>query len=226
MTRIIAGYAGSLALQVPRSGTRPTSDRVREGIFSALDARGMLPGARVLDLYAGSGALGLEAASRGAAVVVLVERGAAQITACRRNAAVVGRAASGVPPRIEIRPQSVQSYLDSVGHSTASGHRATEEHSTGHEHSATGVDPVAAASAERFDLAFLDPPYDLGEGELAAALHRLIPLLSEDAIVVVERSTRTAHPTLPAGLVLERSRSYGETGVHYLRVWDATARER
>ena len=59
MTRIIAGFAGSLTLQVPRWGTRPTSDRVREAIFSALSARGLLEGARTLDLYAGSGALGL-----------------------------------------------------------------------------------------------------------------------------------------------------------------------
>ena len=63
MTRIIAGAAGSLILAVPRSGTRPTSDRVREAIFSALEARDAIEGATVLDLYAGSGALGLEAAS-------------------------------------------------------------------------------------------------------------------------------------------------------------------
>ena len=72
MTRIIAGFAGSLSLVVPRSGTRPTSDRVREAIFSALESRDVIDGATVLDLYAGSGALGLEAASRGAAEVVLV----------------------------------------------------------------------------------------------------------------------------------------------------------
>jgi len=64
VTRIIAGFAGSLTLTVPGAGTRPTSDRVREAIFSALEARDLVDGARVLDLYAGSGALGLEAASR------------------------------------------------------------------------------------------------------------------------------------------------------------------
>ena len=74
MTRIIAGTAGGRTLRTPPgSGTRPTSDRVREAVFSALDARDAVHGARVLDLYAGSGALGLEAASRGAASVVLVE---------------------------------------------------------------------------------------------------------------------------------------------------------
>jgi len=74
MTRVIAGSAGGRTLRTPPgSGTRPTSDRVREAVFSALDARDAVRGARVLDLYAGSGALGLEAASRGAARVVLVE---------------------------------------------------------------------------------------------------------------------------------------------------------
>jgi 16S rRNA (guanine(966)-N(2))-methyltransferase RsmD len=88
VTRIIAGTAGGRTLRTPPgSGTRPTSDRVREAVFSALDARDAVRGRRVLDLYAGSGALGLEAASRGASSVVLVEsdpRAAAVIT---RNAA-------------------------------------------------------------------------------------------------------------------------------------------
>src|SRR5690606_38021699 len=83
VTRIIAGFAGSLALAVPGAGTRPTSDRVREAIFSALESRDVIRGARVLDLYAGSGALGLEAASRGAASVTLVERGPVAARVCR-----------------------------------------------------------------------------------------------------------------------------------------------
>ncbi len=82
MTRIIAGFAGSLALAVPSFGTRPTADRVREAIFSALDARDAVRGARVLDLFAGSGALGLEAASRGAVEVTLVERVKATADLC------------------------------------------------------------------------------------------------------------------------------------------------
>jgi 16S rRNA (guanine966-N2)-methyltransferase len=73
VTRIIAGKAGSLRLDVPQGPTRPTSERVREAIFSAIDHLVDLGGAQVLDLYAGSGALGLEAASRGATRVVLVD---------------------------------------------------------------------------------------------------------------------------------------------------------
>jgi 16S rRNA (guanine966-N2)-methyltransferase len=112
MTRIIAGFAGSIRLTVPPFGTRPTSDRVREAIFSALEARDALDGARVLDLYAGSGALGLEAASRGAAHVTLVDRATAAHTATQKNAAVVRKAAPrGQAPDIVLSSQPVQSFL-------------------------------------------------------------------------------------------------------------------
>ncbi|WP_256792492.1 16S rRNA (guanine(966)-N(2))-methyltransferase RsmD [Terrabacter sp. Ter38] len=91
MTRIISGTAGGRRLQTPPgSSTRPTSDRVREALFSRLEHRGLLEGARVLDLYAGSGALGLEAASRGAAQVLLVESHKAAAKVIRANAAVIG----------------------------------------------------------------------------------------------------------------------------------------
>jgi 16S rRNA (guanine966-N2)-methyltransferase len=75
MTRVIAGAAGGRRLDVPPgTGTRPTSDRAKEALFSTwLSLYGPLAGARVLDLYAGSGAVGLEALSRGAAHVLLVE---------------------------------------------------------------------------------------------------------------------------------------------------------
>ncbi len=112
MTRIIGGFAGSIRLAVPPFGTRPTSDRVREAIFSALEARDALAGARVLDLYAGSGALGLEAASRGASHVTLVDRAAAAHTAVEQNAAAVRKAAArGTAPEIVISGHPVQSFL-------------------------------------------------------------------------------------------------------------------
>jgi 16S rRNA (guanine966-N2)-methyltransferase len=112
MTRIISGFAGSITLKTPGAGTRPTSDRVREAVFSALDSRGIIQGARVLDLYAGSGALGLEAASRGAAQVRLVEKSGPAAIASRANAAaVLKQAPSGSDLTIEISPRLVQSFL-------------------------------------------------------------------------------------------------------------------
>ena len=94
MTRIIAGSAGGRRLRTPPGeATRPTSDRVREALFSALESRlGTLAGRRFLDLYAGSGAVGLEASSRGADAVVLVEHQAQTSALIRANAAAVGLA--------------------------------------------------------------------------------------------------------------------------------------
>src|SRR5258707_12599575 len=112
MPRIIGGFAGSIRLAVPPFGTRPTSDRVREAIFSALEGRDAIDGARVLDLYAGSGALGLEAASRGAAHVTLVDRvyGASKI-AQTNTAKVRAAAPRGSAPEIVVSSQPVQSFL-------------------------------------------------------------------------------------------------------------------
>lgn len=90
MTRIVGGAAGGRRLAVPATGTRPTSDRVREALFSRLDHRGLLDGARVLDLYAGSGALGLEALSRGAETAVLVDSSRTAVAVCRSNASTLG----------------------------------------------------------------------------------------------------------------------------------------
>lgn len=100
MTRIIAGRAGSLSLAVPAAGTRPTSDRVRESLFGALEAAGLLDDAAVLDLYAGSGALGLEALSRGARAADLIERAAAAAKVTRRNAAAIQRAVPAASVRV------------------------------------------------------------------------------------------------------------------------------
>ena len=88
--RIIAGEAGGRRLAVPPGeSVRPTSDRVKESVFSALGP-GRLVGARVLDLYAGSGALGLEALSRGAAEALLVDRDHAAARAIRANIETLG----------------------------------------------------------------------------------------------------------------------------------------
>jgi len=94
VTRIIAGVAGGRRLvTAPGRGTRPTSDRTREGLFgTVLAIRGGLAGAAVADLYAGSGAVGLEALSRGAAEVILVESDPRAAAVIRTNIAALGLA--------------------------------------------------------------------------------------------------------------------------------------
>ncbi len=190
MTRIIAGRAGSLVLDVPGSGTRPTSDRVRESLFGALESADLLRGAAVLDLYAGSGALGLEAASRGAASVDLVEKAGSAAAVARRNVAKVTKAL-GRDAALRVHAMSVRAYLRS-----ASG---------------------------PFDLVFLDPPYDIAEGELTAALEVLAPLLAPGASVVVERASRSPRPSLPNALVPVRDKRYGDTMLWWLALADSGA---
>ncbi|RFA16104.1 16S rRNA (guanine(966)-N(2))-methyltransferase RsmD [Subtercola boreus] len=190
MTRIIAGYAGSQRLAVPPTGTRPTSDRVREAIFSALEARGVVAGSAVLDLYAGSGALGLEAASRGAAEITLVEKNPGAARVAKNNAAVIQKAAAGAgqrgagKPRIHVLTQSVAHFL--------------------------------AATVSTFDIVFVDPPYDLPEDELADGLRMLGSRVMPGAVIVVERTSRSPQPTLPATLVADRRKDYGETTLWWL----------
>ncbi|MFJ5700453.1 16S rRNA (guanine(966)-N(2))-methyltransferase RsmD [Arthrobacter sp. NPDC093139] len=111
MSRIVAGAAGGTPLvSVPGSLTRPTSDRVKEALFSRLDAFDVLAGARVLDLYAGSGSLGVESASRGAQAVDLVEFDARASSVCQRNAdlinTVLGRKA------VTVHRSRVESFLE------------------------------------------------------------------------------------------------------------------
>ncbi|MEO7146405.1 MAG: 16S rRNA (guanine(966)-N(2))-methyltransferase RsmD [Terrimesophilobacter sp.] len=180
MTRIIAGFAGSLRMAVPATGTRPTGDRVREAIFSALEARDVLAGARVVDLFAGSGSIGLEAVSRGAASATLVERNAATATVCRENAArVIKNAPEHAVPVVDVVARSVQMFLDS--------------------------------SALTWDVAFLDPPYELSNEELALNLAALQPRLADGAVVVVERGSKSPEPVWPGGIALDRRKNYGDT---------------
>lgn len=108
MTRIVGGSAKGRRLVVPGYGTRPTSERAREALFSTLDRYLEIVGARVLDLYAGTGAVGLEALSRGAQHASFVERNRTAIDVLRRNIAATGL--SGAEPV----PASVAAYLDTA----------------------------------------------------------------------------------------------------------------
>jgi 16S rRNA (guanine966-N2)-methyltransferase len=114
MSRIIAGAAGGNPLtSVPGTATRPTTDRVKEALFSRLESLAVIDDARVLDLYAGSGSLGIEGASRGARSVELVEFDARASDVCQRNAdmvnQVLGRKA------VSVHRSKVESFLDRAG---------------------------------------------------------------------------------------------------------------
>ena len=181
MTRIVAGSAKGRTLAVPKSGTRPTSERVREALFSRLDHMNVLNGTTVLDLYAGTGALGLEALSRGAARATLVEK----VSAAARVASANVRA-TGLPARVVTA--DVRAYL---------GARSGE-----------------ALMGEN-DLVFIDPPYDIPEGDMTTVLSTLAPWVGPDSLIVVERSTRAPAPTWPPFLVLEDTRAWGETVAYF-----------
>lgn len=181
--RIVAGSAKGRRLAAPADSTRPTSDRMREALFNSLAADLDLDGARVLDLYAGTGAVGLEALSRGAAEAVLVESNRAALAVLRRNADTLGLSGATIVGR------SVASYLN-------------------------------AAPDRPFRLVFADPPYDLGDDELADVLAALADpgRLAPEAWVVVERGARSGSPRWPAGLITpDRERRYGDGVLWYGR---------
>lgn len=106
MTRIVAGTAKGRVLAVPKSGTRPTSERVREALFSRLEHFGYVRGCIVADLFAGSGAIGLEAASRGAAQVVCVEAHAPAVKVIHGNIRF-----AGLSSQVCVIAKKVDTYL-------------------------------------------------------------------------------------------------------------------
>jgi len=180
VTRIVAGTAGGRRLKVPPKGTRPTSDRVREALFSSLEAMIDLDGVQVLDLYAGSGALGFEALSRGAAHATFVESDKRAADVLKGNAKELGFANTVVVNR------TAEAYVTAEG--------------------------------EKFDVVFADPPYAVGDDELAKVLRGIVPRLAEDAILIVERASRSGEPAWPEEVESLRAKRYGDTAVYWAQV--------
>jgi 16S rRNA (guanine966-N2)-methyltransferase len=176
MTRVIAGLAKGRRLKVPTGlATRPTGDRAREGLFSTLQSLIEIDGVRVLDLYAASGALGLEALSRGAGSATFVEDAPEAVVVLRANVALLDLPGSCVVA------EPVERFL-------------------------------AGAATDAYDLALLDPPYEV---DVVPALTQLRPWLAADAVVAVERRTRGPELAWPAGYAPVRSRRYGEATLWY-----------
>lgn len=115
VTRIISGAVGSLRLKTAASSTRPTSDRVKESVFSILESMDALEGSIVIDLFAGTGALGLEAASRGAESVSLIEKNPQAAKICQENLTLVETALnkSDLSPRLRLEKTAAEKYCKS-----------------------------------------------------------------------------------------------------------------
>ena len=171
--RVIAGSLRHRRLGRPPKGVRPTSDRVREALFASL---GSIEGAGVLDLYAGTGAVGIEAISRGAKEVVFVDRARACLAALRENLAALG-----VEEGFRVLPGDALVQLRRL-----------------------------ADRGERFDLIFVDPPYD--SDEVSRILGGLLGsgLLGEFGQVVVESAKRNPLECL-SGWEVCAERDYGDS---------------
>ncbi len=203
--RVIAGSARGPPLSAPPGrGVRPTSDRVREALFSALADD--VPGAAVLDLFAGSGALGIEALSRGAALAVLVESDARALAAVAAN---LERA--GVADRAVVVQADALTWDGDL-------RRAPRDRRLRPRRPAPGAPPPYA-------VVLADPPYALPLRRVTAAVARLAAagLVAPGARVVVERDRRD--PDLdalpPAPLVHDRDRAYGDTVLRWYRIEEA-----
>lgn len=193
MSRIISGAAGGVRLaSVPGDNTRPTTDRVKESLFSKLESYDIIRGARVLDAFGGSGALGCEALSRGAASVTLLDTYPKAVAVIRKNVAAVEKAMGRT----------------GSGSSSATGSAARVQQSQ-------ALTYVKSASGP-WDLVFVDPPYAMPNELVSELLEALTPKLAEGAVVVVERSSRDAEPVWGEGLYCFSTRQHGETVLYYV----------
>jgi len=183
MARIIGGAGKGRRLKAPKGlATRPTGARVRQTLFDILAP--WLPGCRFLDAFAGAGAVGLEALSRGAALVVLVDAAAGAVAAMRANASLLAK----VGGQVRIVRQDARVALAAF-----------------------------ADAQERFDVVYLDPPYqsDVYEASLEQAGRR--GLLADHGIVVAEHFHKRALPERIGGLTRSREVRVGDHRLSFYR---------
>jgi RNA methyltransferase, RsmD family len=177
--RVITGSArGRRLKELPGMETRPTTDRVKEGLFSALQFE--LEGRRVLDLFGGTGQLGIEALSRGAASAVFVDRRPDAVQLIRENLKL-----TGLGDRGQVIAGDSMEYLTRV--------------------------------REKFDLIFLDPPYEAGLLEPALAHIAKFDILSPRGIMTAECPAGRALPELAPPYGIARTYRYGRIGLTVYR---------
>lgn len=184
--RIIAGSAKGRNLVPPAGVTRPTSDRTREGIFSALESEiGTCSGISFLDLYGGTGAVGLEALSRGAREVVVIEKDVKAANVCRENHELIAKVVSG---KFAVLRMSVDAYLE------------LDQNKQSH-FDVIYLDPP------------YEVPNSTIEKVLSKIIDNKI--LKSDGIVIVERSSRSSAFAWPEGFTPVKERKYGEGTVYF-----------
>jgi 16S rRNA (guanine966-N2)-methyltransferase len=183
--RIIAGVGKGRKLFSPPSITRPTSDRAREGLFSSLISTfGTLDGLYFLDLFAGSGAVGVEALSRGAGLVESIESNSESAQVCEKNFELL------------LNQPNLGKFK---------------------VHQTTTFEYINHLANKRFDVIFLDPPYDVTNIEIEKILKKILSnnLLGKFGVIAIERDAKGAAFTWPIGLQEVKVRSYGQGAIHY-----------
>lgn len=183
--RIIAGVAKGRPISAVASATRPTSDRAREALFSTLMSEfGEFDGLRVLDLYAGTGAIALEALSRGAAIVHAVEKD-------------------------EAAAKAISANYDSIKSAHFDG--------TFHLYSMGAHRFLGDKAQYQYHFIYIDPPYDVDDIDVIETLVQLREngFLHPDAIVAIERNSRTKEISWPYGYEEIRVKNYGQATIFY-----------
>ena len=183
--RIIAGAAKGRPISAVASATRPTSDRAREALFSTLASEfGDFDGLRVLDLYAGTGAIALEALSRGAAIVHAVEKD-------------------------EAASKAIADNFDSIKSAQFAG--------TFHLYSMGAHRFLGDKAQYKYHFIYIDPPYDVDDIDIVETLVQLREngFLHPDALIAVERNSRTREISWPYGYEEIRVKDYGQARIFY-----------
>lgn len=187
--RIISGSARGRKLLTPterQKGIRPTSDRAREALFSIIGLE--VVDARVLDLFAGTGALGCEALSRGAHSAVFIDNSKTALELIRKNISLISKNSRSVTI---------------IRHNLKKG---------------LGLKLKASENDLQFDLVFADPPYQKGFSEIILHCLDNCAVLSKKVLVIIEEKKDVVLPDMLQNLVAEDSRSYGDTNFVFYRL--------
>lgn len=183
--RIIAGAAKGRPISAVASATRPTSDRAREALFSTLTSEfGDFEGLRVLDLYAGTGAIALEALSRGAAIVHAVEKD-------------------------EAAAKAISANFESI--------KSAQFDGTFHLYSMGAHRFLGDKAQYQYHFIYIDPPYDVDDIDIVETLVQLREngFIHPDALIAVERNSRTKEISWPYGYEEIRAKDYGQARIFY-----------